>query len=124
MLENILKYLKKEKFKPEFDEEQQSVFFEYKYEDAKIPCAYVYDEEQNITRFYAELAEFNQETRHEAILVCQLLNYDTVIPKFYMNDENILVAEYYTFGNDLPVETVEQINVDLENIYETMEPYF
>lgn len=121
MLENIIKYLKKEKLNPSI--EDNGVFFEYDYEDAKIPCGYLYDEEQNITRFYSEIAEFNKETRQEGILVCQLLNQDTVLLKFYISDENILTAEYYVFGNDMPVEAVEQVNVDLDTIYDTIEPY-
>ena len=126
MLENVGKILKNKKIKFEIEDsdEAECLSFEFKYEDAKVPCAFFYDKEQELFRFYSELAEFDQQTRGEAILVCQLLNLDTVVLKFYMNDENYLVSEYYTFEEQINERLVEQVLIDLENIEDTMEPYF
>ena len=126
MLENVIKKLKELKIEYDYenDNDAEIVQFAYNYDFGSFPCEFSYDKETKEMKFYSELLEFDQEDREEAILVCQLLNYDTFALKFYMSDENALAGECYIFGDKLTDEQLEVIFDDYETIEETIYPYF
>ena len=127
MLKNVINYLKEAEVEYEIQEDDEAigVQFNFRYVDVDVDlaCGFIQNKEQEITNFYTEIAEFDKDTRGEAILVCQLLNYDTVSLKFYLNDDNVLIGECFIFDKDVCVDQIEQILGDLQAIQDTIEPY-
>ena len=126
MLENVIKKLKELNIEYEYEDtdEAEIIQFAYSYDFGSFPCEFSYVKETKEMKFYSELLEFDQDDRGEAILACQLLNYDTFALKFYLSDENALAGECYIFGGKITDEQLDVIFDDFETIEDTVYPYF
>ena len=82
MLENIKRKLDSLDIKYDFEdnEEAEIISFSYEYSETigLVPCEISFDKDQDLFRFYTEIAEFDEEDRIEGMKFCQLLNYDTI----------------------------------------------
>ena len=125
MLENIVKFLKSKKIKCEVenDDTAEIISFSYKYDFGEVPCEISYDKENDVTKFYTEVGEFDQDSRVEGFMACHLCNYDTFYLKFYMSDDNNIAGERYLTTLEMTDDDIEGILADMETIADTIEPY-
>lgn len=126
MLENLIKRLKEEGIEYEEinENKEDTISFGVMLCNESIPCEFTYNEEEGIIKFYTEILEFDDETAMDGLQLTNDINYSSVFLKAYLDDNNVLCAEYYFDARiGLPMELIDDILGDIGNSEEFVEQY-
>jgi len=126
MLKNLIEKLKKEDvdFKSIDNDKELIVTFGIELSFSNIVCEFSYDKDEKVVRFYSELLEFNDDTFEDGLELVNDINYNSMFVKAYLDDDNILCAEYYISGIDeLSNTLIDDLLSDVANLEELLEEY-
>ena len=118
MFEKIEAYLTKKGIEVERidDEECLTLSFMYKIPALEFPCELGFDKAENYVRLYSELLEFEKEDLDIAYKLANDLNNDAFYLKAYVNEDNVLAAEYYLDTKNLKLKQFRNIVADYKGM--------
>ena len=126
MLENVKKLLEKDdvSFTLNDNETEEVITFGLELSFSSVNVEFSYDKVEKMYRFYTELLEFNDESYEDGLGLVNDINYNAIYLKSYLDDDNVLCAEYYLDGeNKLTDSLIDDLLSDLVNLEELLEEY-
>lgn len=88
----------------------------YKIPALEFPCELGFDKAENYVRLYSELLEFEKEDLDIAYKLANDLNNDAFYLKAYVNEDNVLAAEYYLDTKNLKLKQFRNIVADYKGM--------
>lgn len=126
MLENVKKLLDKDDVSYTLNDtdKEEVITFGLELSFSSVNVEFSYDKVEKMYRFYTELLEFNDESYEDGLGLVNDINYNAIYLKSYLDDDNVLCAEYYLDGeNKLTDSLIDDLLSDLVNLEELLEEY-